>query len=117
MKGRITKDGALEIMRGGKWKAQFCAHTDCFRACGDWCPKFKEPKLIEPNKGTAISLAICNDTYWCFDDFTDERVDHVADAGKMVECCANCGVRKCCAKRGYVSSCDSWTPKKESEES
>lgn len=112
MKGRITKDGALEIMRGGKWKAQYCPNVVGDYCC-DSCPKFQEPCKL----GDAFpwSLTICDNTYLEFTDFTDERVDHVADAGEMVKSCGNCGTKTCClrgSKIDPVCETKTWTPKK-----
>jgi len=117
MKGRITKDGALEIMRGRKWKPQYCLHSQnnpvSDRACGDWCPLFGEPEqacrriIDEMNLVTAVPL--CTKMIF-FTDFTDEREK------KDEKTCGNCeNVDSGCrpALNSEAGLCKNWTPKKE----
>lgn len=42
MKGKINAAGHLSIERRGKFKAQFCRHSENESYCGDWCPLFVE---------------------------------------------------------------------------
>ena len=45
MKIKIDNNGWLWIERAGKFKAQGCSHGNEWVPCGDWCPKFGEPKI------------------------------------------------------------------------
>lgn len=67
MKGKITNEGRLYILRGDRYKAQHCPHS--FNRCGDWCPLFGEP-VERPLIYTTLDL--CRKKL-SFDGFKDER--------------------------------------------
>jgi hypothetical protein len=75
MKGKIDKNGLLQIERAGKLKGQFCPWTDTENnpsSCGDWCPLFHEGNLIsKPGKET-IFIDLCRRQI-VFTEFADER--------------------------------------------
>lgn len=48
MRGKISKEGTLDIFRVNKWKAQFCSQGSDEDHCGDWCPLFEELTDIFP---------------------------------------------------------------------
>jgi len=68
MKGHITTDGNLHIMRAGKYKAQNCPFVDEITACGDHCPLFGEPSGM----GT-MDLKLCHGKTINFSEFKDYR--------------------------------------------
>ena len=86
MKGKIVKEGWLQIQRKGEFKEQYCPkrieHIE--RLCGDWCPLFGEPEVqhftnTELSNGhqivndRKIVINICQDKQLRFDEFEDER--------------------------------------------
>jgi len=77
MKGEISKEGNLKIMRGNKMVYQNCPKTietgqvQPYNPCGDWCPLFGEPSHCEIFEGT--QLDICEDRSLYFNEFTDHR--------------------------------------------
>lgn len=71
MKGKIDKDGLLEIERGGKIKSAKCPF-DFSARCGDWCAKFGEP--LSHVTGRKM-IEICHGQTLYFDEFEDERVN------------------------------------------
>jgi hypothetical protein len=74
MNGKIDKCGGFQVERAGKMEGQRCPFSMDLGACGDWCPHFGEPfeeKSPTETKGTI--LQICNNGYFKFDEFTDER--------------------------------------------
>lgn len=79
VKGKIDKNGFLEIERAGKFKTVECrrstfmsAHGDiaCL-ACNDNCSLFGEPGIEKFFTGR-IFLKLCEKT-WHFDEFEDKR--------------------------------------------
>ncbi len=64
MAGKIDRDGLLWLMRRGTMRQQLCPHTDN-QPCGDWCPKFKEPKNM--------ALTICAEQ--TFPGIIDDRIE------------------------------------------
>lgn len=80
MKGRIDKNGRLEILRAGRYEVAYCPYTpDKFlitnyvqtghaRFCGNWCALFGEPR--QTTQGTELEL--CSKTL-VWEEFTDER--------------------------------------------
>ena len=53
MKGKINKDGGLEIYRVNKFKQQKCFQGEGNSKCGDWCPAFGTPRTapqLDPNQ-------------------------------------------------------------------
>lgn len=76
MKAKIDKDGNLSILRGPKYKSQYCPFTgdaDYSPTCGDWCPLFVEPnKPWALNKNDIIELSLCRDDL-SLDELIDER--------------------------------------------
>lgn len=81
MKAKINIKGVLEILRSGKYKPQACPFaTSGGRknlGCGDWCPKFGDPRAhiwdTHRNIATLVYLDLCNEQTLEFDEFTDER--------------------------------------------
>lgn len=86
VKGKINKNGVLEIERAGKFKPQDCRKSifttgnggDCF-SCGDECSLFGEPEtetawneMKSDQKTGRIFVELCEKT-WYFDEFEDER--------------------------------------------
>ena len=93
MKGKISIDGFLSIMRVVDYELQVCPFTnrvtdkeDSF-PCGDWCPLFGEPKT---DSGGSILISAIREAYdlepieppthlelckkeLTFSDFDDER--------------------------------------------
>ena len=85
MKGKIDKDGFLEIYRKSKFKDTMCPSSNGFSedliliqgkylpvgaSCGDWCAQFGEPFTYI---GKKTALEICQNRKLVFDKFTDER--------------------------------------------
>ena len=67
-KGKINKNGVLEIKRAGNMTQQECQKGGrCF--CGDSCSLFREPS--EEHGVTAVAL--CEGVIWFFNEFVDER--------------------------------------------
>jgi hypothetical protein len=83
MKFKINKDGILEIERAGKFKPQYCRVSGFYRThdktglqpCGDNCPLFGEPEIIEILNKTKkiVNMRLCqNVELVCdFEDFKD----------------------------------------------
>lgn len=62
MKVQISPTGSLEIFRKYEFKTQKCIHSD-FKACGDHCPLFEEPRVIElANLEKRIQIHLCEDS-------------------------------------------------------
>lgn len=83
MKGKITNEGRLYILRGDRYKAQYCPHY-LDNSCGDWCPLFGEPVRYQTQGVTQdnkeifrTSLHLCR-IQLVFDEFEDER-DHTGE--------------------------------------
>ena len=82
MKGKICKDGFLELWRRSEFKRQMCPVTNALAAdCGDWCPLFGEPtdgldycsdtqKYVKTGE---TLLSICQGQILAFEEFKDER--------------------------------------------
>ena len=80
MKGRINKQGYLEIERS-ELKIQVCPFGD-LDCCSDICPHFGEPKEyvkdqwfgpIPKDAKKGIQLELCHNKTLYFDELTDER--------------------------------------------
>ncbi len=54
MSGRIDREGMLFLNRNGVLVQQVCPHSSPSVGCGDWCPRFQEPKNN--------AVVICGDT-------------------------------------------------------
>jgi len=77
VKGRITKEGLLEILRGSEYRKQHCPRTvnateHTFWHCGDWCTLFGEP--VDVPSGL-VMLDICDNELRFFDELIDERCE------------------------------------------
>ena len=76
MKGEISKEGNLKIMRGNKMQYQNCPKTietgqvQPYNPCGDWCPHFGEPENINPNE---TRIEICHGKVLKFTELEDKR--------------------------------------------
>lgn len=90
MKGRIDKDGHLEIYRQNRYIHQYCPFATIGTGhrnnpeCGDWCPLFSEPdidgkymQIIEGNTITInssfLGIRICQNRELRFTEFEDLR--------------------------------------------
>ncbi len=76
MKIKIDKNGALHIERAGVMNVQYCLHSPHVSRCGDWCPAFGEPKVVEDNGNTVAWLGLCEEAGFvsCSPEyFFDER--------------------------------------------
>jgi len=78
IKGKINKNGVLEIERSGRFKKQDCLRSAAWindnlgcSFCGDNCSLFGEPGIEKFFTGR-IFLKLCEKT-WYFDEFEDER--------------------------------------------
>ncbi len=71
MRGKINKNGCLEIERAGVMKEQFCPER-IGGFCGDNCPLFCEPEEIENSKFGKYELALCHQTLY-FNELIDQR--------------------------------------------
>lgn len=69
VKGKLNKDGVLEIERAGKFKKADCRHDRGGIFCTDDCSLFQEPE--EMQDGTT-ALMLCS-ALWHFIEFEDER--------------------------------------------
>ena len=58
MNGKISKTGLLRIERGTKEQHQQCPYQQDDVRCGDWCPLFGEPSVIEITDGKPSSTAL-----------------------------------------------------------
>ncbi len=73
MKGKIDNEGHLYIERGRRLTEQGCPYSSGEAFCGDWCPLFGEPNVVEfPENETMTCLQTCRNPLY-FDEFTDER--------------------------------------------
>lgn len=63
MAGKIDRDGVLWLLRNGVMKAMLCPTAADCRRCGDWCPRFGEPR--------GQSVTLCGETVLL--GITDER--------------------------------------------
>ena len=69
MKGKINKDGGLEIWRKSHYQAAACINKQVL--CNDFCSHFGEPDEYT-TKGTSATLQLCERTL-DFILFQDER--------------------------------------------
>lgn len=76
MKGKIDREGYLQIERKVNYKPQHCPIAICGNlnrinsTCGDWCPLFGEPLS---NMASLTAIEICTHRILIFDEFEDER--------------------------------------------
>lgn len=76
MQGKIDENGNLLILRGGKWKSQYCPKR--LGRCNDGCPKFGEPYTafvtnLEGERIDGVALKLCENDRLFFTQFLDAR--------------------------------------------
>jgi len=73
MKAAINVDGLLSIERAGILQRQYCPYhpTEGQNECGDWCPQFGEPDILERR---LISISLCNGKLIKCESLEDKRI-------------------------------------------
>ena len=73
MKIKIDSGGYLHIERCGNFKLQMCMYSSS-RACGDYCPQFREPITTIYDQLSEVNFGICKMSWMInSNDFSDER--------------------------------------------
>lgn len=75
LNGMITKNGLLQINRGGTMRQQYCPYHPAGLECGDWCPLFHEPYTMKEEGRKIVNLWLCNNRCFKLQKLIDERDD------------------------------------------
>jgi hypothetical protein len=73
MRGLLTEDGDLVIIRGGREINSACPFNGS--PCGEWCPHMTEPirQFNKKLQREETILHLCHNKHWKFTEFEDRR--------------------------------------------